>query len=281
MISITSLLANGQISPNALKIHNITGNTSVSANIDTIMMVINSTGDFEFTLNNPVREMQDVLVHNNSAYSVTLRLGNTGKLVMTPDKVVRVIPTVSSGSFTWFAVDATKLEFTDYIPLPPFTALYEQFTGIEQTITTTQVWSDDVALTIPADLTFEYMWKPLNTAPSTIYILGEMFGEPNYQALMMYENSGIKPYFSGPTQRGFYAHPLTGGWIHYAMVRESGIVSVYVDGEPRITFANTDTMNITAVKLNRFAVYGNFVISDLGIYDGPKYTSSFTPAYPA
>ena len=96
------------------------------------------------------------------------------------------------------------------------------------------------------------------------------------------KNSGVWRAYANDTSTAFSTSVVAGQWVHLALVRRSGTMSLYVNGVADSTTIS-DSRNYTGKYINVGGYYdGNYLwtgsIQDLRVYNGvAKYTANFTP----
>ena len=96
------------------------------------------------------------------------------------------------------------------------------------------------------------------------------------------KNSGVWRAYANDTSTAFSTSVVAAQWVHLALVRSSGTMSLYVNGVADSTTIS-DSKNYTGKYINVGGYYdGNYLwtgaIQDLRVYNGvAKYTSNFTP----
>ena len=96
------------------------------------------------------------------------------------------------------------------------------------------------------------------------------------------KNSGVWRAYANDTSTAFSTSVVAAQWVHLALVRSSGTMSLYVNGVADSTTIS-DSKNYTGKYINVGGYYdGNYLwtgaIQDLRVYNGvAKYTANFTP----
>ena len=96
------------------------------------------------------------------------------------------------------------------------------------------------------------------------------------------KNSGVWRAYANDTSTAFSTSVVADHWVHLALVRSSGTMSLYVNGVADSTTIS-DSKNYTGKYINVGGYYdGNYLwtgaIQDLRVYNGvAKYTANFTP----
>ena len=96
------------------------------------------------------------------------------------------------------------------------------------------------------------------------------------------KNSGVWRAYANDTSTAFSTSVVAAQWVHLALVRSSGTMSLYVNGVADSTTIS-DSRNYTGKYINVGGYYdGNYLwtgaIQDLRVYNGvAKYTANFTP----
>lgn len=132
---------------------------------------------------------------------------------------------------------------------------------------------------LPGDFTFECWFYVVSFSPS----LASLFNIGSYAsgALFRVQASVIELYING-ANNNVSASIATGTWHHIAWSRQSGIVSVFLDGVLVGSFTSSGSIPagdlLVGVSQHNASEYLNGYIDELRLTKGvARYTSAFTP----
>ena len=145
-------------------------------------------------------------------------------------------------------------------------------------------------LTVPANAAFGFgtgdftieTWTYVTGIPTTAYVFDMRFGGGDLTALILNTVGSYTVYVNGETTSVTPATSYLNRWVHWAIVRSSGTVRVYVDGIQSATFAAAGSIITSGLALgartNLVETLSGYISNFRVVKGTAVYTANFTPS---
>ena len=148
-------------------------------------------------------------------------------------------------------------------------------------------------MTVPANAAFGFgtgdftieAWTYMTEARSSAtsgYVFDMRFGSGDLSVLWLEAGTAYTVYINGATSSGTAPSSYLNTWVHWAVVRSSGTVKVYINGTQNLSFAASGSIATSGMAIGaRYAGTEFFpgYISNFRVVKGTAvYTSTFTPS---